>query len=117
MRPTGRIRTVGSMELIVMILLPLPLGLFVRKRTAAYIAYIAVHAFAFTFQTAILLMEWADGSTEAFGTFPDHSNEDVWGYGIVNLVIYGIGLGLVTLGYRIRTKRNARRDSVELTPA
>lgn len=117
MHPVGGVFTLGTMELIVMILIPLPLGLFVRNRTAAYMAYIAIHAFVFTFQTANLVMEWANGSTEAFGSFPDFNNEDLWGYGIVNLVIYSIGLGLVTLGCRLRTKRNARRSSVELAPA
>ena len=117
MRDETDIPTLEVMELIVMVLVPLPLGLLVRNRTAAYVAYIAIHAFVFTFQTANLLMEWANGSTEAFGSFPDFNNADMWGYGVVNLVIYGIGLGLVTLGYRIRTKRNARRNSVELAPA
>ncbi len=117
MWPAAEIRTLRDMELIVMILVPLPLGLLVRNRTAAYLTYIAIHAFVFTFQTANLLMEWANGSTEAFGSFPEFNNEDVWGYGIVNLVIYGVGLGLVTLGSRIRTKRNARPNAVELTPA
>ena len=112
MRPDDGFRTFGNMELIVMILVPFPLGLLVRNRTAAYLAYIAIHGFVFTFQTANLVMEWANGSTEAFGSFPDFNNGDVWGYGIVNLVIYGVGLGLVTLGYRIRTKRNTRRNSV-----
>ena len=105
------------MELIIMVLVPLPLGLFVRNRTAAFLAYIALHAFVFTFQTAMLVMEWANGSTEAFGPFPDASNEDVWGYGIVNLVIYGVGLGLVALGARIRARRTTRQNSVELAPA
>ena len=105
------------MELIIMVLVPLPLGLLVRNRMAAYIAYIAIHAFVFTFQTANLVMDWANGSTEAFGSFPDYSMGDLWAYGIINLAIYGVGLGLVTLGYRIRTKRNTRRNSVELAPA
>jgi hypothetical protein len=104
------------MELIIMVLAPLPLGLFVRSRTAAYLAYIAIHAFVFTFQTAYLMMEWANGSTEAFGPFPDFDNGQVWAYGILNLVIYGVGFGLVTLGCRIRTKRSARGGSVELAP-
>ena len=111
------IRTFANMELIVMMLIPFPLGLFVRNRTAAYLAYIAIHGFVFTFQTANLVMEWANGSTEAFGSFPDFDNGNVWAYGIVNLVIYGVGLGLVTLGYRIRTKRNTRRNQVEFAPA
>ena len=117
MRPPLGLPYVGYMELIIMVLVPLPLGLLVRNRTAAYLAYIAIHAFVFTFQTANLVMEWANGSTEAFGSFPDFDNGDVWGYGIINLVIYGVGLGLVTLGCRIRAKRNAPRSSVELEPA
>ncbi len=100
-----------------MILIPLPLGLLVRNRTAAFMAYIAIHAFVFTFQTASLVMEWANGSTEAFGSFPDFNDGDLWGYGVVNLVIYSVGIGLVALGCRLRTKRNARRNSVELSPA
>lgn len=117
MRSTGQFRTFGCMALIMMILLALPLGLFVGNRTAAYIAYIAAHAFVFTFQTANLVMEWANGSTEAFGAFPDYNNDDVWGYGIVNLVIYGVGFGLVTLGHRIRSRRATRQSSLELDPA
>ena len=117
MYPADRFRTFGHMELIIMILLPFPLGLLVRDRTAAYLAYIAIHSFVFTFQTANLMMEWANGSTEAFGSFPDFNNEDVWGYGIVNLVIYGVGLGLVTLAHRIRSRRKARRHDSELAPA
>jgi hypothetical protein len=104
------------MELIIMILVPLPLGLLVRNRTAAYLSYIAIHAFVFTFQTAFLIIEWANGSTSAFGPFPDADDGQVWAYGVINLVFYGVGLGLVTLGCRIRAKRNARRNSVELAP-
>lgn len=99
-----------------MILLPLPLGLLVRTRTVAYLAFIAIHAFVFTFQTALLILEWANGSTEAFGSFPEYSTGDVWAYGIINLVIYGLGLGLVTLGQRVRRNRNSRRARMDLTP-
>ena len=94
-----------------------PLGLFVRNRTAAYVAYIAGHAFVFTFQTTNLLMEWTNGSTEAFGTFPNYDEAKLWGYGVVNLVIYGVGFGLVTLGRRVRVKRSTRQGSLELDPA
>ena len=111
------ILTLDGMELIVMILVPLPLGLLVRNRVAAFLAFIAVHAFVFTFQTAFLVIEWANGSSEAFGSFPDYNNGDVWAYGIINLVIYSVGFGLVTLGHRIRTNRNTRRKSLDLTPA
>jgi len=35
------------MELVVMVLAPFPIGFFVRSRLAAFVAYIAVHAFVF----------------------------------------------------------------------
>lgn len=106
-----------GMELLLMILIPLPLGLLVPTRMAAFVAYIAIHSFVFTFQTASLILEWVNGSTHAFGPYPDFSNEDVWGYGIVNLVIYAAGLGLVALGHRIRSRRGAQPGTVELDPA
>lgn len=55
----------GAMELI--ILIRIPLGLLVRSRTAAYMAYVAIHAFVFVFQTASL------------GSFLDFNDEDLWG--------------------------------------
>ena len=116
MRPIHQICTVRSMALLITILIPLPLGLLVRNRTSAYLAYVAVHGFVFTFQTAALILEWANGSTEAFGPFPEFENENLWAYGIINLAIYAIGFGLVSLGGRIRSKRSSRRDAVELTP-
>lgn len=71
----------------------------------------------FTCQTANLLMEWINASMHAFGPYPEFSNEDVWGYGIVNLVIYSVGSGLVALGQRIRSRRGARPCWVEPDPA
>ena len=117
MLPAPRLPRFRDMELILMILIPLPLGLLVRSRMAAFVAYIAIHSFVFTFQTASLILEWINGSTHAFGPYPEFSNEEVWGYGIVNLVIYAVGLGLVALGHRIRSRRAARPASVELDPA
>jgi hypothetical protein len=38
------------MELIIMLLAPLPVGYFIRNRMAAYLAYVALHSFVFTFQ-------------------------------------------------------------------
>lgn len=91
-----------------MILAPLPLGFFVRNRMAAFVAYIAAHAFVFTFQTLSLVMEWASGSSEAFGgPFPTYENADLFAYGLVNLVIYAVGLGLVYLGARLGARRRS----------
>lgn len=105
------------MELIIMILVALPSGFFVKNRLAAYVVYIAIHAFVFTFQSISLVIEWAGGSEAAFGPFPEASSESVWGYGVVNLIIYLVGLGLVTLGYRLGSKRrNNRTPDVRLDP-
>lgn len=106
--------TVGEMELIIMVLVPFPLGRFVRNRTAAFVGYIAIHAFVFTFQTAGLVLEWANGSTAAFGPFPTFDNVALFGYGLVNLVIYAVGLGLVTLGCRVGSKSGLHRRDAEL---
>ena len=96
------------MELIIMLLAPFPIGFLVRSRTAAFVTYVALHAFVFTFQSLALVLEWAGGSEAAFGRFPDASTGDVAAYGAVNLVIYAVGLGLVYLGSRLGTRRRAR---------
>lgn len=96
------------MELIALVLVPLPLGLLVRKRLVAFVSYIAVHAFVFTVQTLSLLIEWVGGDQAAFGPYPRASQSDVFAYMIVNGVIYVAGLGLVYLGSRLRARR-ARR--------
>ena len=96
------------MELIVMVLAPFPIGFFMRNRLAAFVTYIALHGFVFTFQTLNLLLEWIGGSQEAFGTYPKASNANVLSYGAVNLVIFAVGLGLVYLGHRLGARRRAR---------
>lgn len=105
------------MELIAMILVPAPLGFLVRNRLAACVAYTALHAFLFTFQTLMLILEWANGSTEAFGSFPNSPGNQGWSYGVVNLAIYVVGLVLVSVGHRIGSRRRSRSDrGVSLDP-
>lgn len=94
------------MELIVMLVASIPLGLFMRNRLAGYLAYTALHAFVFTFQTMMLMMEWINGDRSAFGPYP--AFDSAWAYGLVNLAIYGVGLGLVTVGQRIARRRRAK---------
>ena len=53
------------MELVLMVLLPFPLGFRVRQRLVAFVSYTAAHAFVFTVQTALLILEWAGGSSRA----------------------------------------------------
>ena len=103
------------MELIVMLVSTVPLGLLVRNRLAGYVAYTALHAFVFTFQTMILLMEWLNGDPSAFGPYPAYHS--AWAYGVVNVAIYAAGLGLLTLGQRIARRRRARATAIDLDPS
>ncbi|MEO8830226.1 hypothetical protein [Lapillicoccus sp.] len=104
------------MELIVTLLAAFPIGYLIRKRLAAFVAYIGVHSFVFTFQTATLIIAWAGGDTAAFGPFPTASTANVWGYAEVNLAIYLVGLALVFLGHRVATRRASRSDARKLDP-
>jgi hypothetical protein len=96
------------MELILMLLLPFPLGYFIASRTAAFLAYVAAHSFLFTFQTMTLIRAWVGGDTHAFARDP---NSLEWSYALVNLAIYAAGLGLVALGHRLAQRRRARRTA------
>lgn len=102
------------MELIVMIVIAFPLGFFVRSRTAAYVAYIAVQGFVFTFQSVQLITEWVGGDTSAFGPYPKADNSEVWSYGVVNLVIFAAGLGLVALGCYLANRRRDKSTTLNL---
>jgi hypothetical protein len=107
----------APMELIVTILVAFPLGFLIRNRMAAFVAYIAVHAFVFTFQAVNLMVEWVGGRESAFGPYPKGSDSDVLAYGLVNLVIYAAGFGLVYAGSRVAARRRARSGGVNLEPA
>ena len=102
------------MELVLMVLLPFPLGFRVRQRLVAFVSYTAAHAFVFTIQTALLILEWAGGSSKAFGdVFPEYRMTELAGYAAVNLIIYAVGLGLVVLGHRVAsTRRDTPAPSV-----
>jgi hypothetical protein len=75
----------ATVELIIMLLAPLPIGYFIRNRIAAYLAYIALHSFVFTFQSSTLLKEWNGGDYSAFVKNPAAVD---WSYGLVNLLIF-----------------------------
>jgi hypothetical protein len=85
-----------------MLLAPLPTGYFIRNRMAAYLAYVALHSFVFTFQRATLLKEWNGGDYSAFVNNPATVD---WSYGLVNLLIFAAGLGLVALGSWLAARR------------
>jgi hypothetical protein len=93
------------MDLILMVLAPFPIGWFIRHRLTAYVVYLAGFNFLFTFQSVKLITEWAGGNKEAFGGFPKASSGEVWSYGVVNLIILSVGLGLLTLGRYLAGRR------------
>lgn len=100
------------MILILTIVTALPLGLLIRNRLAAYLAYAIAFGHVYTFQTANLLMEWTNGSTEAFPADPSLSGTiEYFGF---TTVIYAAGFGLVTLGQWLRNRRRAATDEVRL---
>jgi len=51
---------------------------------AAYLAYVALHSFVFTFQSTTLLKEWNGGDYSALVKNPAAVD---WSYGLVNLLI------------------------------
>ena len=104
------------MELIVTILVALPLGFFVHSRVAAYVAFIAIHSFVFSYQCMELIREWVGGD---YSVFPKVPKAGAWSYAVVNLIIYAAGFGLVALGRKLRAKRRnrtAQRNPQTATP-
>jgi predicted Na+-dependent transporter len=97
------------MELILMLLLPFPLGYLLRERLPAVVAYVAAFCFVFTFQTMVLLRAWVGGDHSAF---PADADAAPWSYAVVNLAFFGIGLGLVALGHRLGRRRARSVDRV-----
>lgn len=99
---------------ILTVLLALPLGFLVRDRTVGFLVYGLAMAHLYTFQTGTLVMNWVDGDRSAFsgpddaGTLP---------YLAVTTVVYAVGLGLVALGQRLRTRRDSRRSTAQLAAA
>ncbi|MFB4300977.1 hypothetical protein [Actinomadura sp. NTSP31] len=100
------------MELIVTLVVAFPLGFFVRSRGTAYVAYIAVHSFVFSFQNTELVREWSGGDHSAF---PKDPGAVPWSYVLANVAIYAAGFGLVTLGHAVRTRlRRRNAEAVDL---
>jgi hypothetical protein len=90
---------------IVTVLLALPLGFLIRSRLAAYVAYVAVYGYAFSYQNIYLLRGWLDDRTS---TFPADPNALPVSYLVVSVLIYAAGFGLVTLGHRLGRSRRSR---------
>ncbi|CCH69487.1 conserved hypothetical protein [Phycicoccus elongatus Lp2] len=103
------------MNVIYTVLLAFAIGYFVKNRGVASALYLAGGALVFAFQSVTLLIEWASGkNTKAFGDFPDYTASNVWGYGVVNLIITIIGIGLVQLGVWVSHKQAAKKGVVQV---
>ncbi|MFZ2504580.1 MAG: hypothetical protein WAW88_18120, partial [Nocardioides sp.] len=92
------------MNLVFTILFAFAIGFFIQQRSLAIIAYLALDAIVFAYQSVAVLLAWmADEPPVAFGPSPtgfpvEYSQSDTWGYGVVNLLIIAAGVGLVFLG-------------------
>ncbi|GAA1700498.1 hypothetical protein GCM10009745_54220 [Kribbella yunnanensis] len=96
---------------ILTILVALPLGLLVRNRLAAYLIFAIAFAQIYTFQSINLVMEWVNGSTEAFPR--DGKTEllgGTLGYLEFTSAIYAVGFGLITLGHWLRNRRRTAKN-------
>lgn len=96
---------------IVTILTAFPLGFFLRSRTSAVVAYVAVYSWAFTFQGVYLMLGSLNHDSDAafsVGSFPV-------GYGVVTASIFAAGNGLVWLGHWVGTRRRLARPDVAVS--
>jgi hypothetical protein len=100
---------------ILTVLVALPLGLLIRNRLAAFLAYAVAFGHVYTFQTANLVMEWVNGSTAAFPANTSNQLLDgTLGYFAFTTVVYAVGFGLVALGHWLRNRRRTTRHAVQL---
>jgi len=108
------------MNLVYTLLLAFPLGFFVTSRSTALLGYLLAGSYLFSFQSTGVLLDWlGHSSPSAFGPFPDGfpakaSTSETIGYGVVNLVITLVGVGLVLLGHYVASRRRTRRSAVSV---
>ena len=103
------------------------IGLFVRPRAVGVALYLAVEAVLFTFQTLVVLLAGETGfggtaDTGAFGPTPtglplSYVEGEIWAYGLVNLVVILIGVGIVLGIGSLRERRRAGRAIGNAAPA
>lgn len=98
---------------VLVLLTALPLGFLCRDPRVGYLAFAAAFAHVYTFQTAWLVMQWVNGSDDAFsrGSSGELATSSL-GYFAVTTLIYSVGLGLVLIGQVVRRRRDRRRDEV-----
>lgn len=115
------------MNILVAPLLAVLIGLFVRSRLVGVVLYLAVEGLFFTFQTLVVLLAWMSGqggfggATEegAFGPAPTglpltFSEGDVFAYGLVNLLLIAIGVGVTGVIATLRRRQRSRRAGIQV---
>ncbi|WP_395110178.1 hypothetical protein, partial [Actinomadura sp. SCN-SB] len=81
---------------------------------AAYLIYAITFGQVYTFQTAVLVMEWTNGSTGAFSASQSQGlTGNTISYFVVSTAIYAAGFGLVTLGHWLRNRRRSAAASAQ----
>jgi len=111
------------MNIIFTVLFAVPIGFLITQRGLAIVAYLALDALLFTFQTLSVLLDWLGPtqgmSGKAFGPKPtgfpvEYSNGEMGSYGLVNLIVVLAGVGLVVLGSYLARRRAQRRTAVSV---
>jgi hypothetical protein len=112
------------MNLVFTIVASLGIGFFVRNRSVAVVAFLIASSFLFTFQTLDVLLNWMGanggiGGAKAFGPFPTgfpvaYQQSELYAYGVVNLVIIAVGIGLTIGANKLAAKRAATKDRISL---
>ena len=95
---------------VITVLCAFPLGFFLRSHLAANTAYAIAYLWAFVFQGVYLMLD----SINSGRTLNDEpafvADEFPWQYGVVTLLIFVAGFGLVAFGHRVGRGHRARRQ-------
>ena len=95
---------------VVTILCAFPLGFFLSSRLAANTAYAIAYLWAFVFQGIYLMLDSISNGRTLNDEPAFVSDEFPWEYGVVTLLIFLVGFGLVALGHRVGRGRRERRQ-------
>ncbi len=101
---------------VVTILCAFPLGFFLRSHLAANTAYAIAYLWAFVFQGIYLMLD-SISSGKTLNDEPAFAPDEFpWQYGVVTLLIFVAGFGLVALGRRAGRGRRERRQESSRSP-
>jgi hypothetical protein len=101
---------------VVTILCAFPLGFFLSNRLAANTAYAIAYLWAFVFQGVYLMLDSINNGKTLNDDPAFVADEFPWQYGLVTLLIFLVGFGLVQLGHRVGRGRRERRQESSRSP-